>query len=68
MTKIMTVDDSRLVRSIIAAALGEHGYETVEAENGEQALELLKTDSFDLVLLDVMMPVMTDRQTCHLAR
>jgi len=54
----MTVDDSRLVRSIITASLGEHGFDTVEAENGEEALAFLEQQTVDLVLLDVMMPVM----------
>ena len=58
MARIMTVDDSRLVRSIITASLGEAGYETVEAENGKQAMELLAEAPVDLILLDVMMPVM----------
>ena len=58
MPRIMTVDDSRLVRSIITASLGERGFDTVEAENGEEALTFLEQQSVDLVLLDVMMPVM----------
>ena len=58
MPRIMTVDDSRLVRSIITASLGEHGFDTIEAENGEEALSLLEQNKIDLVLLDVMMPVM----------
>ena len=56
MARIMTVDDSRLVRSIITASLGEAGYETVEAENGKEAMELLAENPVDLILLDVMMP------------
>ena len=63
MARIMTVDDSRLVRSIITASLGEAGYETVEAENGKEAMELLeqldKEDAqIDLMFLDVNMPEM----------
>ena len=49
MARIMTVDDSRLVRSIITASLSEAGYETVEAENGKQAMELIAEAPVDLV-------------------
>lgn len=52
------MDDSRLVRSIITASLEEAGYETVQAENGKEAIDLLKSEPVDLILLDVMMPVM----------
>ena len=61
----MTVDDSRLVRSIITASLGEHGYQTQEAENGEEALAILEKESVDLILLDVMMPKMDGLELCR---
>ncbi|WP_209123665.1 response regulator transcription factor [Alkalihalobacillus sp. BA299] len=54
---ILIVDDEKDMRELISICLqGE--YETVEAEDGESALELLDAQVIDLVLLDVMMPIM----------
>ena len=58
MPRIMTVDDSLLVRSIITAALNERGFDMVEASDGVEGLEKLDSEEIDLVLLDVMMPGM----------
>lgn len=58
MPRIMTVDDSLLVRSIITAALNERGFDMVEASDGIEGLEKLDSEEIDLVLLDVMMPGM----------
>jgi len=58
MPRIMTVDDSSLVRSIITAALNERGFDMVEASDGVEGLEKLDSEEIDLVLLDVMMPGM----------
>ncbi len=54
--RILAVDDSRLVRASITACLNDHGYETLEAESGKAALELLENENVDLILLDIMMP------------
>jgi diguanylate cyclase (GGDEF)-like protein len=56
--KILVVDDDRLNRIKLSINLEEAGCEVALAENGEQALELLRAGSFDTVLLDLMMPVM----------
>lgn len=58
MPRVMTVDDSRAVRSIIAKQLATLQCEIDEAEDGQQALERLQDISVDLILLDVTMPVM----------
>ncbi|NLD92298.1 MAG: response regulator [Fibrobacter sp.] len=58
--KILTVDDSIAVREIIKNALDVLGYESVEAENGVEALRKLREDSGEilLILLDWNMPEM----------
>lgn len=56
MVKILIVDDDAEVRRIVSEILEGEGYETKQAENGIKALEMLKEENFDLVLLDVMMP------------
>jgi diguanylate cyclase (GGDEF)-like protein len=53
---LLIVDDIADNRAVLARRLGRQGFLTVEAESGEQALELIGANPFDLVLLDVMMP------------
>lgn len=59
---IMTVDDSRAVRLTIALALKTSGHRVVEAESGEEALEMLKTEKIDLIISDFNMPGMDGAQ------
>jgi CheY-like chemotaxis protein len=54
--KILVVDDHEQMRKYLKKVL--HQYQVIEAENGKEALEILKTNSFDLILTDYMMPVM----------
>jgi CheY-like chemotaxis protein len=58
MPRVLTVDDSRAVRSLVVRQLGEWGIEADEAEDGVRGLEKLQAGSYDLVLLDVSMPEM----------
>lgn len=58
MPRVMTVDDSRSVRSIVSKQLLGCGFDVEEAEDGKQALQRLQTQPVDLILLDVTMPVM----------
>jgi CheY-like chemotaxis protein len=59
MTTILVVDDEPLIAMALEAALEDAGYEVVTAANGRHALERLGEASADLVLLDMMMPVMS---------
>lgn len=56
--KILIVDDDPKNIFVLAAALEEYGAVIIEAENGKEALEKLEKNSFDLILMDIMMPVM----------
>lgn len=58
MARVLTVDDSRAVRSIIVRQLKEWGVDTDEAEDGVKGLEKLAGATYELVLLDVTMPDM----------
>ena len=59
---LLVVDDNRMNRLLLARSLEHQGHRVVHAENGRQALELLQTLPFDLVLLDVLMPEMDGYQ------
>jgi two-component system cell cycle response regulator len=58
MPAILTVDDSRAVRTIVGKQVKELGFDVLEAEDGIQGLEQLAQTQVDLVLLDVTMPNM----------
>jgi two-component system cell cycle response regulator len=55
-SRALVVDDSRVNRLLLARALTELGIETVEAENGLRALEVMASSPVDVVLLDLLMP------------
>lgn len=58
MFHILVVDDDRNTRRLMRAVLEPEGYTVTEAENGEDALGVLDREHVDLVILDIMMPVM----------
>jgi DNA-binding response OmpR family regulator len=58
MARILTVDDSRSVRMIVGRELQPLGHQIEEAEDGEKGLAKLSEGGFDLVILDVTMPVL----------
>ena len=55
---ILVVDDNRLNRLKLSHVLQQQGYSVEQAENGQQALDMLQAEAFDVVLLDIMMPEM----------
>ena len=56
--RIMTVDDSATIRTMLNLTLVHAGYEVVEACNGEEALAILAENSVDLLVTDLHMPNM----------
>ena len=56
--KILVVDDEKNIREVIKEYALLEGYEITEADNGIKALELLRKEKFDLMILDIMMPLM----------
>lgn len=56
--RVLVVDDNHTNRHLLAALLESFGVTSVEASSGEEAFEILKTDRFDAVLLDLYMPGM----------
>ena len=66
--KILVVDDDSSMVRLISQVLSGKGYEVLESNNGQDALRLLYSQKPDLVLLDVVMPVMDGWQTCSRIR
>lgn len=58
MFQILVVEDNKHTARLMKAVLKRAGYEVHEAANGQEALELIDKQHIDLILLDVMMPVM----------
>lgn len=58
MAKILTVDDSRAVRMLVGKQARELGLEVAEAEDGQQALARIAEARYDLIVLDITMPVL----------
>jgi two-component system chemotaxis response regulator CheY len=57
MMRILAADDSASMRDMVRITLGSAGFEVTAAVDGEEALRLAAQTSFDLVLLDVNMPI-----------
>lgn len=66
--KALFADDDEGMRTLVEHILKDHGYEVVLATNGEEALDVFSRDSFDLVLLDVMMPGLNGYEACERLR
>ncbi|WP_311968262.1 response regulator [Bradyrhizobium archetypum] len=62
------MDDNETNRCLLTARLGAESYETVEAENGERALAVVREVAPDVVLLDVMMPKIDGFEVCRRLR
>src|SRR5215510_7193347 len=65
---VLVVDDGMTIRLLVRQALEQAGFAVEEAENGQHALEIFPYIRPDLVLLDVVMPVMDGFQTCAALR
>jgi two-component system, OmpR family, KDP operon response regulator KdpE len=66
--RILVVDDEPQIRRVMRTTLVANGYEMAEARSGEDALEMLRSERYDLVLLDVNMPGLGGIGTCRAIR
>src|SRR5262245_38752562 len=66
--RIMIVDDDPQIRRVLRTALVAQGYEVIDARNGDEALEKLRDEKVDLVILDMNMPGMGGLETCRSIR
>ncbi len=58
MSKILVVEDEQHQRELYAMELQDEGYEVEQASNGREAVEMVRSTKYDLVILDIMMPEM----------
>lgn len=65
---ILIVDDDLTNRLVLRALVGEAGYSSIEVENGEQAVHAVEQNHIDIILLDVMMPVMNGYQAAKIIK
>ncbi len=63
--KVLVVDDEDFVRKLIVVKLKRFGIDTIEADNGMDAIEKAISEKPDLILLDVMMPKMNGFDACQ---
>jgi DNA-binding response OmpR family regulator len=56
---VLVVDDDSSIRKMIIAALRREGYNFLEAANGQAALDLMRSEHPDVVVLDLMMPILS---------
>ena len=68
MTKILVVDDEPALRDTVGYALRQEGFEVEVREDGDSGLEAARTNGFDLVILDLMLPGLTGTEVCRRLR
>lgn len=68
MLKILIAEDDRELRKLFSHVLIKNGYTVKEVGNGKEALDVLDTDYFDLIISDIMMPVMDGYEFVRLLR
>ncbi|MBL7702546.1 MAG: response regulator [Ferruginibacter sp.] len=62
--KVLIAEDNQVNQLLITALLRQYGIDPVIKENGAEVLEILKTQQFDLLLLDIQMPLLDGYKTC----
>ncbi|HFI0464370.1 TPA: response regulator transcription factor [Streptococcus suis] len=68
MTKILLVDDDKEIVELLNIYLQNEGYDVRKAYNGQEALDIIKTEALDLLVLDIMMPKVTGNEVLAYVR
>jgi len=66
--RVLLVDDDDVTRMLTAVALHDRGFQIIEAGDGQEALDRVLSQPFDIVVLDAMMPGLDGFETCRLLR
>ncbi len=67
-TKVLIVDDEDVIRDCIAYLLKKRGFISEGASNGKEALEKVRRDKPDIIIMDIVMPVLDGLQACKQLR
>jgi DNA-binding response OmpR family regulator len=68
MTKILIIEDETTLAETLAENLAEEGYETLRAADGESGLALIRSTLPDLIVLDIMLPILDGLSICRIIR
>ncbi|HFL3156491.1 TPA: response regulator transcription factor [Clostridioides difficile] len=68
MAKILVVEDEKRMQSIIVEYMQKGGYTCITADDGVEALTILKSNNIDLMILDIMMPYLDGFSVCRVSR
>lgn len=68
MAKILIVEDEKRMQSIIVEYMQKGGYTCITADDGVEALTILKSNNIDLMILDIMMPYLDGFSVCRVSR
>ena len=63
--RVLVVDDEKLIRDVIKEYLLLENIEVEEASNGEEALNKVKQEDFDIIIMDIMMPKIDGYTACR---
>ena len=66
--RILAVDDEQDIVELLSYNLSREGFEVTTATDGEEALKKIRAKSFDLVILDLMMPGIQGMELCRILR
>ena len=63
--KVLVVDDDLVIQKTVSARLEINGYDTITAQDGEEAIEKVKAENPNLIILDLMLPKMNGYEVCR---
>ncbi len=66
--RILIVDDDKEIRDLIEAYMLNEQYNVLKADNGQTALDIIDKEKIDLVILDIMMPLISGIDVCRQIR
>ena len=66
--KVLFVDNSRTTRAVMTLLLSKQGYEVSQASTGQEAIEKVKTEAFDVAIMDLYMPFMNGYEAAKIIR